>query len=251
MFESTLEAQGLHESERKLGTMSAVALAHLGIGVGILVVTALIVPAVHIPDPPPPAVFIRADRIRFDDLLPQHTSPAPKKGSETPKAGKVILPPPVPEPATPHPTTDMPPVAVPVDAPPGPEGKDDGPRGVPNGSPTGVPDGNGTDDAGPGGGGGHDAVWLSGDMQKPVLLEKIEPEYPIVARRAGLGGRVTLQAVIAPDGSVESVEVLASINPIFNRAAVDAVRRWRYRPALMNGSPVRVYFTVVVDFVVR
>jgi protein TonB len=60
-----------------------------------------------------------------------------------------------------------------------------------------------------------------------------------------------VRAVIAPDGSVESVEVVSSTNPMFNDAAVDAVRRWRYRPALMNGRPVRVYFSVVVDFLVR
>ena len=250
MFESTVEAQGLHESERKFGAMSVAALAHVGIGLAILAVTALIVPPVKLPEPPPPPVVITSGRILLDDSSPRLAS-APKKGSETPKASKAILTPPVPEAPTPHETTDAPPITTPVDPPSGPDGDGSGPKGVPNGSLTGVPDGTGPGDGGPGGGGTGDPVPLSGDMQKPVLLEKIEPEYPIVARRAGLGGRVTLQAVIAPDGSVESVEVLASINPIFNRAAVDAVRRWRYRPALMNGSPVRVYFTVVVDFVVR
>jgi TonB family protein len=57
--------------------------------------------------------------------------------------------------------------------------------------------------------------------------------------------------VVAEDGSVESVEVLASTNPLFTDAAVDAVRKWRYRPASMGGRPVRVFFSVVVDFVVR
>jgi TonB family protein len=57
--------------------------------------------------------------------------------------------------------------------------------------------------------------------------------------------------VIGLDGGVESAEVLASTNPLFDRAAADAVRKWRYRAATMNGAPVRVYFTVVVDFVVR
>ena len=92
---------------------------------------------------------------------------------------------------------------------------------------------------------------MTGDMVRPVLLVKVDPSYPQVARRAGLGGRVTVRAVIAEDGSVESVELFASTNPLFNEAAVDAVRKWRYRPALMNGRPVRVYFSVVVDFLVR
>jgi len=92
---------------------------------------------------------------------------------------------------------------------------------------------------------------VTGDMARPVLLVKVEPSYPQAARRAGLGGRVTVRAVIAEDGSVESVEVFTSTNPLFNEAAVDAVRRWRYRPALMGGRPVRVSLSVVVDFLVR
>jgi protein TonB len=236
MFESTLEAQGLHESERRLGTTSAVALAHLGIGFTILAITSLTVP----PSQP-----------RLDDSSSPPKPQAAKKGVLSPKGAKPLVAPPVPEPQTPHATNEPPQLAPPVDAPGSPEGQEVGPLGDPNGSPTGVPNGHGTDTGGSGGGGNADPVLISGDMQRPVLLEKVEPEYPIVARRIGLGGRVTVQAVIAPDGSVESVEILASTNPIFNAAAVDAVRRWRYKPALMNGAPVRVYFTVVVDFVVR
>jgi protein TonB len=88
-------------------------------------------------------------------------------------------------------------------------------------------------------------------MVRPLLLVKVEPSYPLAARRAGLSGRVTVSAVIGLEGGVESAEVLASSNPLFDQAALDAVRKWRYRPATMNGRPVRVFFTVVVDFVVR
>jgi TonB family protein len=88
-------------------------------------------------------------------------------------------------------------------------------------------------------------------MVRPVLLVKVDPSYPPAARRAGLGGRVTLRAVVSVDGSVESVEVVTSTNSLFDDAAVEAVRRWRYRPALMGGRPVRVYFSVTVDFLVR
>jgi protein TonB len=88
-------------------------------------------------------------------------------------------------------------------------------------------------------------------MVRPVLLVKVEPSYPQVARRAGLRGRVTLRAVIAESGNVESVEVIATTNPLFTDAAADAVRQWRYRPASMGGRPVRVYLSVVVDFLVH
>ena len=249
MLESMLEAQGLHEGERRLGTLSAVALAHVGIGIAILAVTATIV------HPIPPAhvrpVLVTTSRIRLDDLSPRPASLPAKLGSKTDRSGGKTVAPAPPRELMPTTTPDRITEVTPETSSPGREGPGDGDRGDPNGSPNGVPDGSGDVGVDGNGSGPADPVFLTGEMQKPVLLEKVEPEYPIMARRIGMGGRVTLQAVIAPDGSVESVEVLASKNPLFNQAAVDAVSKWRYRPALMNGSPVRVYFTVVVDFVVR
>jgi protein TonB len=88
-------------------------------------------------------------------------------------------------------------------------------------------------------------------MIAPRLLVKVEPEYPHAARVARLSGKVELQAVIGLDGSVESADVLRSTSALFDEAALRAVRLWRYEPARMDGRPVRVYFTVVVTFVVR
>ena len=88
-------------------------------------------------------------------------------------------------------------------------------------------------------------------MVRPVLLHKVQPEYPNVARRIRLEGRVTVQAVIGLDGSVESVEILRSSSPLFDDAALGAVKQWTYRPATMGGQPVRVYFVVEVGFVLR
>ncbi len=59
-----------------------------------------------------------------------------------------------------------------------------------------------------------------------------------------------LQAIIHSDGSVGDVEVLRTNRPNmgFEDAAIAAVTQWRYKPALQNGKPVEVYFTVFVDF---
>ena len=251
MFESTLEAQGLHDGDRRVGTLSAAALAHLGIGLAIVAVTAIIVPPVHPPDPPP-GPFAIVSMIPLGDVAPK-PAPAPKKGTDAAKPGRSLAPPRV--------IRDVPPEATPATlpapesdvAPEGPDLPGEGTPGDPNGTRFGIPGstGDGAGEAGPGDGPGVDPLELTGDMVRPVLLEKVSPSYPRVARQAGLGGRVTVRAVIAPDGSVESVEVFASTNPLFNDAAVEAVRRWRYRPALMNGRPVRVFFSVVVDFLVR
>jgi len=249
MFESTLEAQGLSDGGRRFGTLSAAALAHVGIGLAIVAVTALIVPPVHPPDPPP-APFAIVSMIPLGDVSPK-PAPAPKKGTDTAKPGRALAPPRVVPDVPPEATPDSLPSIAPDTAPDGGDRLGDGTPGDPNGSPFGFPGGTGDGDAGVGDGQGVDPLEMTGDMVRPVLLEKISPSYPQVARKAGLGGRVTVRAVIAPDGSVESVEVFASTNPLFNDAAVDAVRKWRYRPALMNGRPVRVYFSVVVDFLVR
>ena len=249
MFESTQEAQGLHDGERRFGTLSAAALAHVGIGLAILAATALIVPPIHPPDPPP-APFAIITMIPLGDVTPK-PAPAPKKGTDTAKPGRSLAPPRVAPDVPPEATPDPVPLTAFHTVPEGPEGPGDGTQGDPTGSPLGTLLGTGEGDAGPGDGPGGDPLEVTGDMVRPVLLEKFAPDYPRVARQAGLGGRVTVLAVIAPDGSVESVEVLSSTNRLFNEAAVEAVRKWRYRPALMNGRPVRVYFSVVVDFLVR
>lgn len=251
MFESTIEAQGLHDGERRFGTLSIAVMAHVGIGLAIVAVTAVIVPKVTPPEPVY-TVFTIASVIPPGEIAPK-PAPAPKKGADTPKPGGALAPPRV--------AVDVPPEVTPDalftqesdTAPEGPEVPGEGTPGDPNGSRFGIPGGDGDGDGlpGPGDGPGVDPLEVTGDMIRPVLLEKVAPSYPRVARQAGLGGRVTVRAVIAPDGGVESVEVFSSTNPLFNDAAVEAVRKWRYRPALMNGRPVRVYFSVVVDFLVR
>jgi protein TonB len=91
-----------------------------------------------------------------------------------------------------------------------------------------------------------------GGVTMPQLIPetKVPPLYPELARVARIEGRVVLQAVICTDGSVTDLEVLRCSHPKlgFEEAAVDAVRQWRYKPALLDGRPVEVYFTVLVDF---
>lgn len=120
--------------------------------------------------------------------------------------------------------------------------------------------GNATGDEGGGrGGGGGDGtgegdggpVTLTGEMVAPVRIAKVDPVYPNAARIARMSGKVVVQAVIGLDGRVESTEILASTSPLFDAAAMEAVRQWRYTPATMNGRPVRVYFSVRVEFVLR
>jgi protein TonB len=91
-----------------------------------------------------------------------------------------------------------------------------------------------------------------GGVTQPTRIESsyVRPEYPDIARTARMEGRVVLQAVIGRDGTVSKVEVLSCSQPLlgFEDAAIEAVRQWRYEPALADGRPVDVYFTILVDF---
>ena len=83
------------------------------------------------------------------------------------------------------------------------------------------------------------------------LPEPLDCTVPPAEEAAFKAELAALPKVPVSDADLSTVEVFSSTNPLFNDAAVEAVRRWRYRPALMNGRPVRVYFSVVVDFLVR
>ncbi|HEY2797293.1 MAG TPA: energy transducer TonB [Thermoanaerobaculia bacterium] len=97
-------------------------------------------------------------------------------------------------------------------------------------------------------GDGDEILPVGGDVRAPILLERLEPDYPEAARRARLQGTVILEATITTSGEVQQVRVLKSVNPLLDEAAVRAVRVWRYRPATLDGRTVPVYLTVTVRF---
>src|SRR5262249_6750777 len=86
-----------------------------------------------------------------------------------------------------------------------------------------------------------------GDLQAPALLYRAEPVYPDLAVRSRVEGVVILEATVDREGRIEEVRVLRSL-PLLDRAALDAVRQWRYSPLLLNGKPERFVLTVVVSF---
>jgi len=86
-----------------------------------------------------------------------------------------------------------------------------------------------------------------GAVQNALLVNKVQPVYPPLARQTRAAGTVRLHAIIAKDGSVQQLEVLSG-HPLLVQAALDAVRQWRYRPTLLNGEPVEVDTTIDVIF---
>ncbi|GAC1622029.1 MAG: hypothetical protein PVS2B2_01640 [Candidatus Acidiferrum sp.] len=80
-----------------------------------------------------------------------------------------------------------------------------------------------------------------------MLTRRVEPVYPSLARQIGRAGHVELHAIIATDGSVQSLEVIEG-DPLFVRSALEAVSQWRYKPTLLNGQAVEVDTLITVIY---
>lgn len=85
--------------------------------------------------------------------------------------------------------------------------------------------------------------WAEGN-----LIFRVQPAYPTLAKQARIQGTVELRAIISRTGTIENLTVLSG-HPMLVKAALDAVRQWRYRPYLLNGDPVEVETSVTVNFV--
>jgi protein TonB len=89
---------------------------------------------------------------------------------------------------------------------------------------------------------------VSEGVQEALLVRRVLPVYPELAKRMHLEGTVVLRAVIGRDGMVRSVEVVTG-HPMLAKAAREAVLEWRYQPTLLNGEPVEVETAITVHFV--
>jgi TonB family protein len=83
-------------------------------------------------------------------------------------------------------------------------------------------------------------------LDSAMLIDRVEPMYPALAKQTRRDGRVELHAMISTDGTIERLEVVSG-DALFYQSALDAVRRWRYRPTKLNGQAVEVdtYITVI------
>ncbi len=86
-----------------------------------------------------------------------------------------------------------------------------------------------------------------GETHAPRLIKSVDPVYPEVARQARVEGNVILEARTDVYGRVQSVKVLRSI-PLLDQAAIDALRQYEYEPAVVDGEPQPVTFTITMRF---
>ena len=88
---------------------------------------------------------------------------------------------------------------------------------------------------------------ISGGVMEGMLVHRVLPVYPAMARATHTAGRVELQATISRTGTIDNLRVVSGPSLLI-QAAIDAVTQWRYRPYLLNGEPVEVETTINVDF---
>ena len=86
------------------------------------------------------------------------------------------------------------------------------------------------------------------EVEMPALIHRAAPTYPELARRAHMECTVVLEATIAADGKVAGATVLRGCGMGFDKAALDAVSQWIYRPTLYRGRAVPVTLTTTVIF---
>lgn len=97
-------------------------------------------------------------------------------------------------------------------------------------------------------GGAGDRVHLSPQTTQSVSVS-VPPDYPLLARQMKVQGAVSLQALIARDGTIQQLEILSGPE-ILATAAREAVKQWHFKPYLQNGQPVETRARITVNFTI-
>ena len=92
-------------------------------------------------------------------------------------------------------------------------------------------------------------IRVESNLQAANLIKKVVPVYPVLARSAGIQGLVRFTALIAKDGKIQDLTLISGPPPLVD-AAREAVKRWLYRPTLLNGQPVEVLTQINVNFTI-
>jgi TonB family protein len=134
-------------------------------------------------------------------------------------------------------------------------GKGDGPGGGGGRGPgNGRGDGSGLGEGRLAGFGGDVYLPVNG-VSNPVLIREVKPKYTGDAMRAKVQGTVEMEAVVRADGTIDprSIRIVRSLDSTFglDREAIEAVKQWRFSPAVRKGQPVAALVTVELAFTLR
>jgi len=84
-------------------------------------------------------------------------------------------------------------------------------------------------------------------LDPAMLIHRVEPIYPPLAKQTHREGRVELRAIIGTDGRIRSLQIVAG-DPLFEQSAVEAVQQWRYKPTILNSQPVEIDTSIMVIY---
>lgn len=84
-------------------------------------------------------------------------------------------------------------------------------------------------------------------LDPAMLIRRMEPVYPALPRQMRREGRVELHAIIAADGTIQSLQAVGG-DAMFYMSALEAVRQWEYQPTILNGQPVQIETTITVIY---
>jgi protein TonB len=90
-------------------------------------------------------------------------------------------------------------------------------------------------------------VRVSQGVTQGMVIHRVNPTYPPLARTARVQGAVVLAAIIGKDGAIQNLHVISG-HPLLTQSALDAVKQWRYKPYILNGEPVEVDTQITVNF---
>lgn len=89
------------------------------------------------------------------------------------------------------------------------------------------------------------------DIRLPTPVQQVKPLYPEKCKKEKIEGSVILEVGIDEEGNVINVRVLKSVHPDLDNAALDSVKKWKYKPVIKGEEPVPVVFAVTVNFWLR
>lgn len=101
---------------------------------------------------------------------------------------------------------------------------------------------------GEGGGFGGGLFRVGGGVSAPAVIYKVDPEYSDEARKAKYSGTVLLSVVVDTEGKARDIHVVKSLGMGLDEKAVEAVQKWKFRPAMKGSTPVNVRATIEVNF---
>jgi len=91
-------------------------------------------------------------------------------------------------------------------------------------------------------------MFRSSNLLEGMLIHRVQPSYPPLARSARIQGPVELAAIISREGRIEHLQLISG-HPMLVPAALDAVSQWRYRPYVLNGEAIEVETRITVNFI--